>query len=178
MRRRTAVLVLVAGALGVLAVSSYATADSGKTNLDARTMIGYLEVPAISTGATGSFEARIDGNELHYRLSYSGLEAAVAQAHIHFGQRSVNGGISIWLCGTAAALGPAGTPTCPASGTVTRTVGPADVVGPAGQGIAAGQFDEIVAAMQAGRAYANVHSSMFPGGEIRSQINDDNQRDD
>jgi hypothetical protein len=178
MRTRTAVLVLIAGALGVLAVSSYATADSGKTNLDARTMIGYLEVPAISTGATGSFEARIEGNELHYRLSYSDLEAAVTQAHIHFGQRSVNGGISIWLCGAGATPGPAGTPTCPSSGTVTRTVGPGDVVGPAGQGIAAGQFDEIVAAMQAGGAYANVHSSLFPGGEIRSQINDDNQRDD
>jgi len=178
MRTRTAVLVLVAGALGVLAIASYATADSGKKNVDASTMIGYLEVPALSSGASGSFEARIDDDMLHYRLSYEGLEGTVTQAHIHFGQRSVNGGISIWLCGTAAALGPAGTPTCPQSGIVTRTVGAADVVGPAVQGIAAGELDEIVAAIRAGRAYANVHSTIFPGGEIRGQINDRDQRDD
>lgn len=177
MRKRTAVLALLAGAVAVLAVASYATAQSGKQNVD-ETLIGYLEVPAISTGASGSFEATIEDETLSYRLSYSGLEGSVTQSHIHFGQRSVNGGISIWLCGTAALPGPAGTPTCPASGTVTRTVGPADVVGPAGQGIAAGEFDEIVAALREGRAYANVHSSMFPGGEIRAQLADENQRDD
>jgi hypothetical protein len=177
MRRRTAVLALLTGAIAVLAVASYATAQSSGKNVDA-TLIGYLEVPAVSTGASGSFEATIEDEALSYRLSYSGLEGSVTQAHIHFGQRSVNGGVSIWLCGTTASPGPAGTPTCPASGTVTRTVGPADVVGPAGQGIAAGEFDEIVAAIGAGRAYANVHSSMFPGGEIRAQLNDENQRDD
>jgi hypothetical protein len=51
------------------------------------------------------------------------------------------------------------------------------VIGPAGQGIAAGEFSELVDALRAGRAYANVHSSKFPGGEIRGQINDDDQRD-
>ena len=177
MRTRTTVVALVAGALGVLAVASYATADSGKKSFTADTMIGYLEVPSISTSARGTFQARVDGAELTYRLAYSGLEAPVQQAHIHFGQRSVNGGISVFLCSNLG-NGPAGTPACPQSGVVTRTVGPPDVIGPAGQGIAAGEFDEIVAAMQAGRAYANVHSTMFPGGEIRGQINDDNQRDD
>ena len=61
---------------------------------------------------------------------------------------------------------------------MTGTVVPADVIGPAGQGIAAGEFDELVAAIRAGRTYANVHSTKFPPGEIRGQINDDNQRDD
>jgi hypothetical protein len=178
MRKRTAVLALLAGAVAVLAVASYATAQSGKKNFDA-TLIGYLEVPAVSTEASGTFEATIEDDALSYRLSYSGLEGSVAQAHIHFGQRSVNGGISIWLCSNLASPPtPPGTPPCPESGTVTRTVGPADVVGPAGQGIAAGEFDEIVAAIQTGRAYANVHSSLFPGGEIRAQLNDENQRDD
>jgi hypothetical protein len=179
MRKRTAVVVLLAGAVAVLSVASYATADSGKTNFD-ETLIGYLEVPAVSTEAGGSFQASLEDDALTYRLTYSGLEGSVTQAHIHFGQRSVNGGISIWLCSNLASPPtPAGTPACPApGGTVTRTVGPSDVVGPAGQGIAAGEFDEIVEAIQAGRAYANVHSSLFPGGEIRAQLNDENQRDD
>jgi hypothetical protein len=187
MRERTAVLVaLIVGAVAVLAVGSYATADSGKKNVSTGSMSGYLEGAAggpVSSMATGSFEATIDdaASEIHFTLSYSGLEADVRQAHIHFGQRSVNGGISIWLCETATNPRPVGSPDvpeCPQSGTVEFTVGADHVVGPTGQGIAAGEFEEIVAAIRAGRAYANVHSSKFPGGEVRGQINDDNQRDD
>ena len=131
--------------------------------------------------ATGSFEATIDdaAGEIDYTLSYSGLEGDIRQAHIHFGQRSVNAGISAWLCETTFNASPsASTPTCPPSGTVTGTITALEVIGPTGQGIAPGEFDELVAALRAGRAYANVHSSLFPGGEIRGQINDDNQRDD
>ena len=39
---------------------------------------------------------------------------------------------------------------------------PVDVIGPAAQGIAAGEFDELVEALRAGVAYANVHSSLVP----------------
>ena len=47
----------------------------------------------------------------------------------------------------------------------------ADVIGAAaGQGIEAGDFDEILAAMRAGIAYANVHTTKWPGGEIRGQL--------
>ena len=44
------------------------------------------------------------------------------------------------------------------------------MIGPANQGIAAGEFDELVRAIRAGVTYANVHSEKFPGGEIRGQI--------
>ena len=46
----------------------------------------------------------------------------------------------------------------------------ADVVGPAAQGIAAGEFEELVQAIRAQRTYANVHAAAFPGGEIRGQL--------
>jgi CHRD domain len=39
-----------------------------------------------------------------------------------------------------------------------------------GQGIAAGEFDELVDAIRAGFTYANVHTTAFPPGEIRAQI--------
>jgi hypothetical protein len=43
-------------------------------------------------------------------------------------------------------------------------------VGPTGQGIAAGEFAELVRAIKAGRTYVNVHTTKYPGGEIRGQI--------
>lgn len=135
-------------------------------------LVGLEEVPAVSTGAHGDFEARIDpaNTQMSYVLQYENLAGNVTQSHIHFGARATNGGISIWLCGTAANPGPAGTPVCPASGTVVRTVSAADVVGPAGQGISPGEFSEILEAMRAGAAYVNVHTSASPGGEIRGQL--------
>jgi hypothetical protein len=138
-------------------------------------LIGYEEVPAVSTVAGGEFHARISDDEtaLDYELSYADLEGAVTQAHIHFGQKGVNGGISVWLCGNPGpgVTPPAGTPLCPPSpATVAGTLTAANVVGPAGQGIAAGEFAELIAAIRAGKTYANVHSTKFPGGEVRSQI--------
>jgi hypothetical protein len=89
---------------------------------------------------------------------------------VHFGQPAEAGGIMFFLCGTAASPGPAGTPTCPQSGTVCRTVSAADVIGPAGQGIATGEMARVVSAIRAGAAYGNVHSTMFPGGETRGPL--------
>ena len=186
MRKRTALAAMLLGAFAVLAIATYATADSGTKNVKTGPMSGYLEgIGAtgggpVSTGAIGSFEASIEEARLEYTLSYSGLEADVTQSHIHFGQRSVNGGISAWLCGTDGLPGPAGTPRCPGarSGEISDEIVAADVIGPTGQGIAPLEFAELVAAIRAGRAYANVHSTKFPGGEIRGQINDSDQRDD
>jgi hypothetical protein len=167
--------VAVAGVIALLGVGSYAIAGGGSKNFRAHPLNGYEENPDISTVATGSFSAHLssDGTALRYRLSYSGLEGDVTQAHVHFAKYGVNGGISFWLCGTGVAAGPAGTPACPApGGTVEDEITAADVVGPAGQGIEATNLEEILAAMRAGHAYANVHSTKWPGGEIRAQIND------
>jgi hypothetical protein len=99
----------------------------------------------------------------------------VLQSHIHFGKPAVNGGISIFLC-TNLGNGPAGTQPCPQSGTIRGEADASDVIGPGVQGIAAGEFDEILAAMRAGHAYANVHSQTYPNGEIRAQIDDNRGR--
>ena len=166
-------IIAVAGVIALLGVGSYALAGEGSRDFRASPLNGYDENPDVSTVARGSFEARLvnNGTRLAYELSYSGLEGTVTQAHIHFAKRAVNGGISIWLCETAGTQSPSlSTPTCPQEGKVTGEVGALEVVGPAGQGIAAGELAEILAAMRAGRAYANVHSSKFGTGEIRAQI--------
>jgi hypothetical protein len=173
MRRGSALLGVAVLAAGLLVVS-LAGAAGGKKNLKADELSGYQENPDISTVATGSFKATLDDDAqtITYELSYSGLEGSVIQSHVHFGKRAVNGGVSFFLCGTAAAPGPAGTPTCPADGTVSRTVTAAEILGPTVQGIEEMNYEELAAAMRNGNTYANVHSTKWPGGEIRAQIND------
>ena len=88
-------------------------------------LIGYEEVPAVSTLGGGTFHAAISrsDDEIRYELTYNNLQGTTQQAHIHFGQKSVNGGISVFLCSNLG-NGPAGTQPCPQSGTVTGTIRP------------------------------------------------------
>jgi hypothetical protein len=128
-------------------------------------LTGFQETPSISTRARGRFEARIDRDAIEYVLSYENLEAPVSAAHIHFAEQHVAGGVIAFLCGSE------GTPACPSpSGTVSGTITASDVIGPEAQGIAPGEFREVVRALRAGVTYANVHSTTFPAGEIRGQI--------
>jgi len=142
-------------------------------------LIGYQEVPAVSTAANGEFRARISNDEtrIDYELSYSDLEGAVQQAHIHLGQKGVNGGITVFLC-TNLGNGPAGTQPCPAPpATITGTITAADVspnipatVAARAQGLETGEFAQLLDAIRAGATYVNIHSTKFPGGEMRTQI--------
>lgn len=176
MRVKNARLLVTAVAVGTVvatvATGSAATARGGE-DVFREQLSGFEETPvALSTTGSGQFRLEIDdrADEISYRLSYTALEGNVLQAHIHFGAPAQSGGISAFFC-TNLGNGPAGTQLCPAApATVTGTIVPADVIGPAGQGIAAGQFEELVDAIRAGYTYANVHSSLFPAGEIRGQL--------
>jgi hypothetical protein len=164
---------LLAGSSGTAAVSHDDDDDRDHKRSSRRLkadLSGFNEVLTVSTRARGSFRAVLQNDEtqISYRLRFQGLSSAVTQAHIHFGDHHMNGGISVWLCGTATNPGPTGTPMCAPE--VEATVDAQDVTGPAVQGIAAGEFAELVRAIKAGRTYVNVHSTMFPGGEIRGQI--------
>jgi CHRD domain len=144
---------------------------------------GYEEVPTLSTQGVGFFKASVNRDEIRYTLSYRGpfdanpAGGTVTQAHIHLGARAVNGGVSAFLCSNLG-NGPMGTPACPMTeGTVTGTITAAQVTaGAAAQGIAAGEFAELVRALRAGAAYANIHTTTFAPGEIRGQISDDDDR--
>ena len=181
MRRLGLHATIIAAFLAVAAVGSYAIAGDGKLHVEADRLIGFEENPDVSTVARGSFEAKIDrrAKTIRFELSYSRLEGTVQQAHIHFGKPAVNGGISVFLCSNLTdPAPPPGTVACPQSGTLTGTLEQDDVIGPTAQGIEAMAFDELVAAIRGGHTYVNVHSSKFPGGEIRAQIEDDNSGPD
>ena len=172
-RVKSAAAVALAGVLAVgtagVASTSHRTQDDSRRF--AASLVGYEEVPAVSTRARGSFRATLVDGGIAWRLRYAGIEGgAVQQAHIHFGQRAVAGGVSAFLCG-GLPTPPAGVQPCPAdSATLRGTIRAQDVIGPAGQGIAAGELGELVRAMNAGVAYVNVHSARFPTGEVRGQI--------
>ena len=136
---------------------------------------GFNETPqTLSTPASGEFKAKITReNTIEFELRFRNLESNVTQAHIHFGAPGLQGGIAVWLCGTTAAPGPAGTESCgegQTAGIITGTITAADVIGPAGQGIAVGEFEELLDAIDAGASYANVHSVNRGGGEIRGRL--------
>jgi len=142
-------------------------------------MNGFQEVPPISTAATGKFRVQIDprGNTITYELSYQGLEGSAQEAHIHFGQPGVSGGVSVFLCSNLANLPPfgvaipPGAQSCPTpSGTVRGIIQASDVIGPTAQGISAAEIAKLLAAMRADVTYADVHSSNAPNSEIRGQI--------
>lgn len=142
-------------------------------------LTGWQEVPSVSTTGNGEFNARISNDEsrIDWELSYSDLEGAIQQAHIHIGNKGVNGGITVFLC-TNLGNGPAGTQPCPAPpATISGTILAADVspnipatLAARNQGLNTGEIDELIRAIRAGATYVNVHSTTWPGGEIRSQI--------
>lgn len=172
MKRLSLVLGSVLAVAAVALLVAMASAQ-GHQSLKAR-LSGFQEVPAISTAGSGEFRAKIrpDGSSVDYTLSYQNLEAATLFAHIHLSARGVNGGVMAFLCGGG------GKPACPSNvgfNTVSGTIAPADVVGPAGQGVAAGEFAEFIRALRSGATYANVHTTLFPGGEIRGQISTDDE---
>jgi hypothetical protein len=169
--RRTLTMFSVLAAAAVALTAVPAVAETVTVQLR-----GLEEVPANTSAASGSLRLFINdrAGTIDYELSYENLQGNVTQSHIHVGQAGVNGGISIWLCQTGTNPAPASvaalTPFCPAAGTVTGTVGAANVIGPTSQLVTAGELDEVIRALRAGYAYGNVHSLAVPGGEIRGQL--------
>ena len=165
---RCRVLLAVMGSL--LALATVAKAEELPALLT-----GYEELPSVSTTGTGEFTATIppDGDVIQYTETYSGLQGTVTQSHIHVGQLGVNGSIVIFLCQTKTNPDPTGlAPECPEQGSVSGEITTANVIAGsmAPQQLAAGDLAAVLTAIRAGAAYANVHTDVSPGGEIRGQI--------
>jgi hypothetical protein len=107
------------------------------------------EVPAPKgevANARGTFTAAATktatGATLQWRLTFSSLSGPGVAAHIHSGARGQAGPVSVPLCGP-----------CTSGATGTADIDPT-----------------LLAAIQSGGAYANVHTPTNPAGEIRGQL--------
>jgi hypothetical protein len=92
---------------------------------------------------------------------------------VHFGARYPTDGVAFFLCGGSTKPDPARTSRAPWKATSLRRTSS----GFGGQGIEPGSFAEILRAMRAGHSYANIHTTRWPGGETRGQINNEDQKE-
>ena len=181
-------------AIAALIGSSVSLADDENTRQISAKLDGYQAVRvtgqppafnaqvegAVSTTGRGAFSANIDrvNRVITYDLNYDALEGDVLQAHIHFGRPGTNGGVMVFLCSNLNNdPSPTPTPACPGprSGSVSGVIEPQDVIefpplSAVQQGITAGEFDEMLRAIDAGAAHVLVHSTLHVPGELRGDI--------
>jgi hypothetical protein len=117
------------------------------------------------TDAQGTLTAVLKADSITYKLTYTHMTSTTLFSHFHFGEPGVNGAVFVFLCGGG------GRPACPSpGGTVTGVITAADILGVSDQGIVAGNFNDAARILRSGDAYVNVHSAVFPSGEIRGQL--------
>jgi hypothetical protein len=132
---------------------------------------GANELPARDTLARGVATLKLqDDGTLLFKINVANLENAVA-AHIHCGTEVVNGPVGVTLFMAA-----------PGGGVVNGTLTEGTITAPdAGNLCGWTDLAAVVAALESGNAYVNVHTNDgippantgpgdFPGGEIRGQV--------
>jgi hypothetical protein len=174
MHRSTLTIVMIAAAMFALPVTS-ATAEEFHA-----TFSGFNEVGGLGAGETGAIlsagtgHLRLNVNRatqtVTFHLTFSGLSSPVTQSHIHFGKVHTAGSVMVFFCSNLPSA-PAGVQPCPAAGgTVSGTITAANVLAIAGQNVPAGDFDALTDVLATHTAYANIHTTNFPAGEIRGEI--------
>ncbi|MEV6105315.1 CHRD domain-containing protein [Streptomyces sp. NPDC051940] len=160
MARRTATLL---AALSLALVGLVPASASASTEVTAYTaqLSGAQEVPPNSSLARGSavLQLNADGTALEFRLIAANIENVV-MAHIHAAPAGTNGPIVAFL------LHPQSDPGRSDGVLATGTITAANLTGP----LAGQSLDALVAALESGGAYVNVHTTQLPAGEIRGQI--------
>lgn len=120
---------------------------------------GAQEVPPVDTAASGValFRFNRDTSVMFYKLAVFNIDDVVA-SHIHCSPAGVNGPVGVTLF--------SGGPV-----TLNGLLAKARVTAP-DPGNACGweTLEDVVAALQSGNGYVNVHTLAHPPGEIRGQI--------
>ncbi len=120
---------------------------------------GSQEVPPNTSTAKGWAWFRPMGDTVSYKVNATGI-GKVSMAHIHDGKFGDNGDPVAML-----QIKQSSGPTL-AEGNITSS----DLMG----SIAGKSVSELVAKMQSGKTYVNVHTDGNPNGEIRGQITTEN----
>jgi len=136
-----------------LALASCNDATEGQT-LWRATLAGSNEVPARATAATGSAGITLDGDRVFFSVEVNQL-GAITGSHIHSGAAGTNGPIRVFLYG----------PT-PATDTINGRLAEGSFTAADVTGVT---YDTLLEQMRTGQAYVNVHTTLYPGGEIRGQ---------
>jgi hypothetical protein len=137
-------------------------------------LVGALEVPPSGSPGTGSAEVVIDptAKTMHVDVAFSGLEAGTTASHIHCCLAlPFETGVSVGVATTVPTF--PGFPLGVTSGTYSHDF---DLTDPASYnpafvtahgGTVAGAEAALVAGIEDGLSYLNIHTTMFPSGEIR-----------
>ncbi|HEX9192030.1 MAG TPA: CHRD domain-containing protein [Candidatus Deferrimicrobiaceae bacterium] len=115
--------------------------------------------------ATGeaTFKLSDDGKTLHYKVTVSGIENPT-MSHIHIAPEGKDGPPAVWLY-------PSGPPPQPKEGKFEGTLAEGDITAAGLKGPLEGKaLSDLIAKIDAGEAYANVHTKQKPGGEVRGTI--------
>ena len=143
-------------------------------------LTGFGEVPPKLVNGQGKFRATLspDGTTISWTLTWTGLTGPALVAHIHFGQPQNVGTPVVFFCGGGTK--PASCPDGPGhSGSISGTWTAADVVSVPSQSVTAGDFAGLVKILRVKLGYANIHTTLFAGGEIRGQVSvHEEDRDD
>jgi hypothetical protein len=151
--------------VGLVAVSLGVAGINGNWSTHAN---GSMEVPVRDTQgqAQAVFHLSSDGDALEFKLIATNI-VGVTQAHIHCGHVGENGPVVVFLYGfNPDGVAPSGILS---EGTITD----ADVIARPSTAICPGgvaTLDDVIEKMNTGGAYVNVHTLVFPGGEIRGDI--------
>ncbi|WP_349409367.1 CHRD domain-containing protein [Pseudalkalibacillus sp. SCS-8] len=131
-------------------------------------LTGGQEVPPVRTNANGmaKFVADDYGNCIKFEMTVNDIRDFV-QAHIHFGERGVNGPVLAFLFGADLATLAEQNGISTRRGVVTGKITDDDIV-PNNVGVR--NVQDLLRLMSKKKTYVNVHTEQNPAGEIRGQI--------
>jgi hypothetical protein len=155
-------LLIAAGVFAMSATAAMAMDNDMKLRAD---MTGFQQSPPVISPGKATFVGTYykQGGYINYTINWQNLSSNLNEAHIHFGQAGVNGGVMVVFCDPNKPC-PAGT-----SGTLTGTIMATDIQGIATQFVKPGVFNQLKNAIKNGAAYVNLHTTQIDG-EVRGQI--------
>ena len=146
---------------------AFASAAHAATITYTAILLGSNEVPPTGSPGTGSATFTLTGNILTIDETFSGLEAAATAAHIHCcGPVGVNEIVAVPF--TPFPNATSGHFTGSVDLTLSGSYNAAFITQEGGT-VALAETG-LLTALNSGQTYANIHDTMFPGGEIRGQI--------